>query len=242
MDKKKTWILIGVALVTGCVINIVVMRRLEGVSVKPVVQEEAVDDETVSGRLIVAPSVEMTMMVVMDPSRTYNLHFVSLNGEQIGRFKSQGERIFDMSGDVPDGKVAFENTTTKTYGNAEWRDGAWDGEYREYFKTGQLRFIKEYDRGKIVWMKEYFTSGDLRMEIDYRDALNVPDEVETGHGIVYFNDGRVMYEWNLTNRDPNRYKKAYNRHGQLVEILRFDPSGQLIKTERVTPVETEVAL
>jgi len=60
-----------------------------------------------------------------------------------------------------------------------------------------------------------------------------------GIGKIYYDNGTLRYEWNLTKALPKGYKRAYNSAGELIMQKTYDVFGTLIKEERFTPVETQ---
>jgi len=169
----------------------------------------------------------------LDPSRTYSTNIFYIEGQEIGRFKSAGEKIYDVAGTIPEGQVEFINLTKNTHGLEFFRKGKRHRDYREYYENGNIRMHKVYFYGKLMKLNEYFIDGQLRMEANYEDALLFTDSVEVGVGKIYFRDGTMMYEWNITNANPTKYTRAYNIKGQPVETKYFDQDGKLIKTEQL---------
>lgn len=170
---------------------------------------------------------EVTRKVHLDPGRQFAISIFYADGEEIARYKSHQDTIYDFEGHIPDGKVAFYNVSDQTSGVEYYRDGKRHGEYLEYYDNINLKCQAEYSQGKVNTRQEYYSDGILRMEEDYTDPMLYVDDPEKGSGKVYFRNGTLMYEWHLTSQDENRYKKSYNRDGVLVEIKTYDEYGVL---------------
>lgn len=177
---------------------------------------------------LIKKKIPVTEKIYMDPNRVYTVSVFFQEGKEIARYKTINHEIVDQQGIIPDGDVKFENSSRRSYGTEHYSDNQRHGIFKEYFTEGQIRREAKYVEGKIWWNKEYFIDGTLRMEEYYEDSLISSISKETGHGKIYFRDGRLMYEWNLTNRDENRYKRSYNREGKLVAETYYDNLGQSI--------------
>lgn len=178
---------------------------------------------------------QVTRHIFQDPSRKYFQSTIRKGSKEVARFKNSGEDIYDIVGEIPDGKISFFNDSLKTYGEEYFRKGRREGAYIEYFETGIPMLEAEYRAGDQLWLKEYYSDGTLRMEVDYQDALVMSKSVEKGKGRIYYRGGTLMYEWDLTNAAPELTTRAYNNQGELVEIRTFDERGEVIKTERPAP-------
>ena len=174
----------------------------------------------------------------LDPSREFSESVFFAGETEIARFKNKGEDVYDYTGKIPDGKVKFEDDTQKTSGEEYYQDGKRHGPYKEYYPTGEIWREAYYYNGKLMRNKEYFIDGKLRMEADYEDVLVSTESKNIGKGKTYYRSGVLMYEWNLTNTDPNHMTKSYNIKGELVETKYFDAVGKLVKTvdPRAPPV------
>ena len=174
---------------------------------------------------------EIVRKMRLDPSRKFTESVFFLDDRQIAGYKSMREEIFDIMGEIPDGKVSFINETRRTYGEEYYRNGQRHGMYREFFSDGNIKKEVEYSYGKVKNVKEYYIDGQVRMEVDLYDALifRGKDE-EAGAGKLYFRDGTLKYEWSLTNMNEHRYRKAYNIKGELIQLDYFDHNGHLKRT------------
>lgn len=234
MNKRNSMILFCVLVVVVLFggMNMLLIMSSQDEKFPEVVQPQNVVEKTrpIKSRKV---SGELTRRMYMDPSREFFMNTIFADEKEIAQFKSSGEKIFDVEGEIPDGKMKFKNMSDGTYGTEEFDSGKRVGLYQEYFRSGQLRFEKNYFYGTLSDLKEFYVSGQLRMEVDYSDALWLVNEDEVGEGKIYFKDGILMYEWHLTVNDLNRYKKMYNYHGELVEVHYFDVNGKLINKTKV---------
>ena len=165
----------------------------------------------------------------MAPDRSFELSIFYQGGEEIARHRVDRKgALYDQTGIIPDGKVKFVNETNETYGAEIYKDGKRHGPMKAFYKDGILMQESYYQFGRLVTSKEYFHNGTLRMEVDYSDAREYDDGRDVGTGKVYSQDGRLKYEWKLTNTDPVGYQKSYNRQGALTGEVYFDGSGNII--------------
>lgn len=150
-------------------------------------------------------------------------------GRQIAilREYSDGEHV--VIGQLPDGKVRFEDSYKKTYGEEFYRDGRLEGSRRTYFEDGSLKSEELFLLGKMYVMKEFYPDGNLRFEVDYSDARLLDGNREVGVGKLYHHNGHLKYEWRLTLSDPVGYRKSYNRDGQLRHADYLDQQGRVIE-------------
>jgi antitoxin component YwqK of YwqJK toxin-antitoxin module len=185
------------------------------------------------------PEGEVVRKVHLDPNRQYFESIFYVGDTEIARYKSVDEKIYDMTGTIPDGLVKFVNAFTSSYGEEYYRNGKRNGPYKEYYNEGTLLREAEYRTGQLLKNKDYFIDGKVKLEQDSEDALITLKNRESGIGKTYYRDGTLMFEWNITNHGAERFTRAYNIKGQLVEERQFDKTGQLIKTVPFHP-EAEV--
>ena len=178
---------------------------------------------------------EIFRKIRLDPSRRFSINVVYRNGQEVARYKNVNDQIFDMTGQLPDGRIEFANESTGTYGQEEYAHGQRHGLLQEYYPNGQLKREAAYIFGQLQTSREHFIDGILRMEEDYTDALPLLDRREIGIGRVYDRKGIIKYEWNLTQNNQERFNKAYNANGEWVQVNYFDDLGRLIKTEKNIP-------
>lgn len=171
----------------------------------------------------------VTKKIHLDPSRKFELHIFTQEKTEIARYKTHKNKIFDMSGTIPDGKVTFTNDATKTYGEEYYINQKKDDWAKEYYQNTQLKKETYYDAGNIVISREFYNDGTLRMEEDYSDAIRFNDDRETGIGKVYHRDGTIKYEWQLTYENNGGFKKSYNKEAQPVQEIYFDINGNPIE-------------
>ena len=176
---------------------------------------------------------EVSRVTQLDPNRTFFHNIIYADGNRIAAFKTyegSGYTMFELEGNIPDGKVTFMDRSRNTSGVESYRDNQRHGICREYYESGPVRRDILFEYGKAVQEREYYIDGTLRMDINYRDALAGIQDNEVGIGKVYYRDGTLRYEWSLTNRDRQRYKKSYNIAGDLVQEKIYDARGNLLRT------------
>ncbi len=231
MIPKKVGLLIIILFVSILLLNYFFSKMLnEPEPTKPPVVQPRVAAVANSNKYA---GQEIIERIHLDPNRIYQESVFWVDGQEIGRFKFEGDKIYDASGDLPDGQVRFVNETTETFGKKFYRNGQRHGEYLEYYKGGEKKREAMYEAGRIIRNKEYFIDGTLRLEEDFEDALLISKSKEVGAGKAYYRDGTLMYEWNITNRNRERFTKSYNIKGELVEARLYDETGALLKIEKL---------
>lgn len=143
--------------------------------------------------------------------------------------KIVGGKVVEIKGTIPNGKVKFTDESSNRHGVEYYSNGKKDGPSNTYYPDGQAFEEAYYRNGKLLWRKEYYKDGSLRLEIDYQDARDLGDDVEVGRGKLYYRDGTVKYEWQLTNSDEDGFKKSYDQKGGLRGALYFDRDGHLME-------------
>lgn len=149
--------------------------------------------------------------------------------EEMARQKIVNEKVVESSGEIPEGRVDFLDESKKTYGTDYYLQGEKSGPSLTYFPDGRLNIEAYYQWGKLLWKREYYHDGNIRLEVNYEDAREQSGEKETGAGRVYYRDGTIKYEWNLTNREKIGFKKSYNQDGALRAAFYFDEYGQPVE-------------
>lgn len=230
--RRNKRIIITTAVVVGfLVINYFVMHAINRAEIdKPIVRPQAVVSEF---KVNPYAGKEIVERIHLDPNRIYSVSVFWMDDKEIARFRSEGDKVYDIEGEIPDGKVNFINESTGTYGEEHYRNGKKHGSYQEHYSAGPIKREARYALGEVVQNKEFFIDGKLRMEENFEDALRFSESKNVGVGKIYFRSGTIMYEWNVTNRGPERYTKSYNIKGELVETKWFDISGKLIKLENL---------
>jgi antitoxin component YwqK of YwqJK toxin-antitoxin module len=204
-------------------------QKVKVVTVKPAPPPEAP----------VIPEGEVIRKIHLDPNRQFFESIFYVGDTEIARYKNTGEEIYDVTGTIPDGLVKFVNAFTSTYGEEYYRNGKRNGPYKEYYDEGKIQREAEYRMGQLMKNKDYFIDGKVKLEQDSEDALMTLKSRESGVGKTYYRDGTVMFEWNITNHGAERFTRAYNIKGQLVEERQFDKTGKLINTLPFHPEEEE---
>lgn len=166
-------------------------------------------------------------------------HWFYRGEEVVGKQQINHTGVLNMEGEIPDGRIEFIDTYKNTTGEDYYREGVRDGNSTTYFADGRLKETAKYDRGKLVAKTEYYTDGRKRFEVDYTDARDIGDDVETGIGKLYYPNEKLKFEWHLTRRDPVGYKKSYNQDGTLRHTAIYDEENNIIE-EKVRQPEPEL--
>lgn len=182
------------------------------------------------------PGEKITRKDRLSPGRDYQESVFYLNetpvgslGEEVARQKIINEEVVESSGEIPEGRVDFLDESKKTYGTEYYLQGKKSGPSLTYFADGQSNIEAYYQWGKLLWKREYYNDGNIRLEVNYEDAREQSDKKERGVGRVYYRDGTIKYEWNLTNSEKIGFKKSYNQDGALRAAFYFDEHGQPVE-------------
>jgi|SRR3989338_328734 len=165
----------------------------------------------------------------LSPGRDYQESVFYLSGMEVARQRIVNEKIIKSSGEIPEGRSDFVNESQKTYGTEYYLQGKKSGPSLTYFSDGRLNIEAYYQWGKLLRKKEYYNDGGIRLEVNYADAREQTDNKETGVGKVYYRNGTLKYEWNLTNSEKIGFKKSYNQNGELRAAFYFDEYGQPVE-------------
>lgn len=134
---------------------------------------------------------EMDKQKAMDPGFLENggkvtrvVTMSDLNGDEflsqiyrgtvkIAEFKESNGKIFDLNGEIPDGKVEIINNARGTYGEENYENGERNGPYLEYYKESHSPRIKaQFYKGKLIHISEYYLNGTLKGEMDLKNTGN----------------------------------------------------------------------
>lgn len=168
--------------------------------------------------------------ILMNPNRTFAESRLYSEGLLIAQFNSvNNDDIIDLKGVLPEGKVSFINETKETYGEERYQKGKRHGTYIEYYDNGVVYRQAKFYNGELMENTVYYFDGTPRLTADFKDALRFVEDPEVGHGKIFYRNGTLMYEWELTNMLKGGYKKSYNRDGELVEEKIYDNIGDLVE-------------
>ncbi len=148
------------------------------------------------------------------------------NGQSIARQTIAKDGTVTVEGTIPDGPVEIFNEYDNSKGETIYTNGKKNGTERTYYSDGVLQSETTYRNGKIKKHKEYFHSGQLRFEQDLEDALPLLNNNEVGIGKLYYPNGLLKYEWNITIGTHPGFKKSYSTDGSLRAEFYFDEQGQ----------------
>lgn len=174
---------------------------------------------------------DVTIRTQLDPSRQFILKRFYYKDQEIASVQLVNDQVVKKEGIIPDGRMSFVDLTEKTDGYEEYLNGERYGEAVENYDNGRKKREAVYAHNKLVNEKVYYYDGILRMEKNLEDAMWITNNSEVGEGKVYYRDGKLMYEWKLTNRDQGGYNKSYNKEGKLVNVRYLDETGEIIKEE-----------
>ena len=160
----------------------------------------------------------------------YTLSIFYSGGKEIARESISADGEHQQSGVIPDGKVRFYDEYNQMYGEEYYSAGKKDGPAKTYFNDGRLKSETKYGRGQLLTIKEYYADGQLRFQADYSEAIDDPNNKEVGAGKLYYPDGHLKYEWNLTRGNYRGFKKSYNTDGSLRAEIYFDAQGQMLES------------
>lgn len=149
--------------------------------------------------------------------------------------------ILEQTGTIPEGVVQLEDDYNQFKGEMRFVNGLKEGETKVFYSDGVLQSQTLYQQGQIKTRREFYHSGQVRFELDYTDALGQPQkDKEVGVGKLYFPDGTLKYEWDITRNGVNRYKKSYNKDGSLRFEVILDGFGQIL-TQKTFDQEKSLA-
>lgn len=168
--------------------------------------------------------------ILMNPNRTFAESRLYSEGLLVAQFNSvRNDDINDLKGALPEGKVSFINETKETYGEEYYQKGKRHGLYTEYYDNGVVYRKAKFYQGQLVENTIYYFDGTPRLIADFKDSLRFVEDPEVGHGKIFYRNGTLMYEWELTNLLKGGYKKSYNRNGELVEEKIYDNIGDIVE-------------
>ncbi len=150
------------------------------------------------------------------------------DGQEFARQTHNEDGLVDQKGTLPEGKIRFEDDYSQTYGTETYRHGKKEGRSEIYYKDGRLKAKINYREDKIRSKSEFYADGTLRFEVDYQYARKYENDKEVGVGKLYYSNGNLKYEWNMTLQEAVGFKKSYNPDGQLRHEAYFDVTGQEI--------------
>ena len=150
------------------------------------------------------------------------------DGKEIARQTVNPDGTIEQTGEIPDGRVKFIDAYNKSKGEEHYISGKKFGETKAFYSDGPVQSEEKYQNDKLIYSKNYYHSGILRSDINYEDARRPFDGREVGVGKLFYPDGRLKYEWNLTNSELIGFRKSYNTDGTLRAETYFDERGNEI--------------
>ena len=233
MNKNTVLVL----LVSGFLIFIIIwtqkqMSKIAGDSETPVVA--AAPSQPVEVKQKKIPAGEVVRKTRVQRSSDFIENNFYVGEEVIATQKVYADGKIEQTGEIPDGNVKFIDEYNQTYGEEYYHRGKRHGIVKTYYQDGKLKSDVQYVYGEIIKNKEYYHEGRVRFEVDYSDALSSGDQRESGVGKLYYPNGMLKYEWNLTRANKGGYKRSYNQDGTLRAESKYDEYGHLIEDKQPT--------
>ncbi|MFH1359537.1 MAG: hypothetical protein ABIJ41_00675 [Candidatus Omnitrophota bacterium] len=175
---------------------------------------------SVPGEVIHSGNITKKSQVIRGLDTTEEVFYE--DDREVGRQKVSPKGVTEQTGTIPDGPVKFVDHYRHTYGEEFYRRGKKHGPSKEYYENGQIRKEMEYNLGELHLAREFNKDGSLLYEVDYRDALDCDGKKEVGIGKLFYDDGSVRFEWNLTKMRRTGYKRAYDRQGHVTYEAEYD--------------------
>lgn len=163
--------------------------------------------------------------VLRGTDRTENVFYK--DGNEIARQRISPKGEIQQTGEIPDGRIKFVDEYNNTQGEENYINGKRFGESKTTYPDGKLKTEEKYQNDKLIYSKDYYRNGTLRTSYDYQDSRNMEGK-EVGVGKLYYPDGTLKYEWNLTRSEPTGFKKSYNTDGTIRAETYFDERGNVI--------------
>ncbi len=149
--------------------------------------------------------------------------------QEIARKVITSDGQTQQSGQIPDGVVKFTDSYNNLSGEDNYLNGKKFGTSKMFYADGVLKTETKYEADNIIWQKDFYHNGTLRFEADYTDApRDYQIDPEVGVAKLYYPDGKLKYEWNITRTTNPGYKKSYNTDGSLRAVTYFDGEGHQI--------------
>jgi antitoxin component YwqK of YwqJK toxin-antitoxin module len=218
--------------IVAVVIALILVNRWVLKEVSGPADDKAVVSVDTSTSSVVNVRKEVTEKIIVSRGEDFIERIFYVGGEEIGRMKEAHNKILDVKGKIPEGKVKFVDEYKKTYGEEYYRYGKRHGSVVTYYQdTKEVKSKEYYQLGVPISAKEYYADGKIRFEVDYTDARDMGDNKEVGVGKLYYQNGFLKYEWNLTTREKEGFRKSYNQDGTLRAAFYYDEKGALIRKE-----------
>jgi len=172
-----------------------------------------------------------------NPKNSYTESIITVDEKEVARFKKKDGKIFDVQGQIPDGKIKFTNKWESTYGFEHFHKGKRDGPFTAYYQNGRIHSEASYKNGRLIKRKSYYHGGVLRMEEDYTNTNYVSTFLQgtfkrVGRGKIYRLNGSLKYEWYVTDDAEQFYTKRYNSKGKIVQENFYNRQGEVIKKQQ----------
>ena len=200
----------------------------------PFTQTADIKKEVASGASGTAP-ISALRVERRPPQEEYSESVILVDKKEVARFKTKDGEMFDVTGQIPGGKIKFVNEEEDTYGFEYYREGERDGEYTEYYNNDKLKTEATYRRGRLIYRTVYFRNGTLYMQEDYSSASRFlglrlfKGLKEAGTGKIYQPDGSLRYEWSFLDDSEKNFNKTYDNKGNLLDAHYYNSQGDLLE-------------
>ena len=215
----------------------VLNKQIGDIVKEPAQSTESVEEDNSSEKSDLEITKRKVLRIERKPSQEdYTESVVLVDKREVARYKTKDDKIFDVSGRIPDGKVKFVNEWRNTYGFEHYRNGKREGSYTEHYANGNTRTKADYQKGRLKKRKSYYYNNVLRMEEDYSTARfisrmqSLSEFKNVGIGKIYRLDGSLRYEWSAVDDSDEHYTKRYNRGGELIEALYYNDQWELLES------------
>ncbi len=150
------------------------------------------------------------------------------DGHQVAQQTIEKDGTIQLTGTIPNGSFKFVDEYNHTQGEISFLNGRKIGTQKAFYPGGQLQSETVYKNGQLWKYKEYYANGQIRFEQDLEDGRLIPNDKETGIGKLYYPNGVLKFEWNITYSTRPGYKKSYNTDGTLraQSLFEFDPEDK----------------
>ncbi len=168
------------------------------------------------------------------------IHQFYKDGKEIARQTIAKDGTVEEIGKIPDGPVEFIDDFNNIKGETIFLEGKKNGFEKGYYADGKVQSEAFYRNGKLRNYKEFYHDGQIRFEQNWEDARPYPGDKEIGIGKLYYPNGKMKFEWNMTLSTDPGFKKSYNTDGSLRAEFYYDLGGNLIPPKETKAPQLKV--
>lgn len=192
-----------------------------------VVEQSVPENQVLNGEIVKKTRVER--------GGDYLESIFFIGDQEIARQRIVKGEVVEHKGEEINGEVSFTNDLDQTYGKETYQNNRRQGQSITYFPDGKVMLKEDYSRGILTASREYYSSGKIRFDLNYYDALNCKDMRESGVGKLYYPSGILKYEWNLSSMKGGGFKKAYYTDGSLRLESTYNSQCEVVETKTFSP-------